>query len=190
MAGNVRASLCRGGAASAPRSRHCAPAAGAVIAVAAVAAVLLGGCAVAARQAVSTARGGFSDVLVISPIRSLDGYESIRFIPIVNDVGDNVSSTILEQFNKRVQDELVARGASPPRGKVLELSGRIIHIETERLHKEVIVRVQLSDAGSGETIGVANVTGQADGISDVEDMANGLAEGAVKLLQKGRFPTL
>ncbi len=150
--------------------------------------MFLAGCAMAAHKAIQSARGGISDILVIEPIQSLDRYDTVDFVPLENDVGANLSETVLEELNSRIKRELIIRNIYPPRGRVLVFSGRIIHIETTTLHKEAIIRVKLTDYATGNTVGIANITGEAGGVSDLDDVANGLADGVAALLQQGKFP--
>ena len=152
----------------------------------------LAGCAVAARQTIQTVRGGYSDVLVIQPVEFLRDYQTVDFRPLTSDVGDHVSPALLSQFQSAVSTELTARGVAPPSGRVLRIQSRVIHVELKphALHKEIILRVNLVDGATGRLVGVVNITGQAGGVSDVKDLATGLAKGIVQLLAEHRFPRM
>jgi len=150
------------------------------------------GCGVAARQTIQTVRGGYSDILVIQPVAFLRDYQTVDFRPLTSDVGGHISAELLARFHTAVNADLTTRGVAPPRGRVLRIQSRVIHIDLKphSLHKEIILRVNLIDAASGKLVGVANIVGQAGGVSDVDDLATGLAKGIAKLLAEHRFPQL
>jgi hypothetical protein len=75
-------------------------------------------------------------------------------------------------------------------GKRLQVSGSIIHIADGSFEKQIIVQVRLQDASDGQTVGLANITGQANSIRGLVEGAYAVTDGLVDLLAENQFPGL
>jgi hypothetical protein len=137
-------------------------------------------------QAFNTVRGGFAKVLVIEPIQNLDTYSRLQFWPFQNSIGNNISPELLQTLNDKVS-EAIGGGMFFKAGmKVLVMKGEVIHIYQGILTDSIIVRVQLLDGKTGNSLGKANVEGREEGLLGIKEAASGVALGVVELLNKYR----
>ena len=61
--------------------------------------VLTSGCGLAVKQVACTARGGYSNLLIIKPVENLQGFSSIEFKSFSSDINDKISSELLNDIN-------------------------------------------------------------------------------------------
>lgn len=149
--------------------------------------VFTSGCGLAVKQVVSTTRGGYSDILVIKPVKNLKGYSRVEFRPFSSGISNKISSELLQDINNRVGNELSKSGFSKSVGKTLILMGSVIHTSSSLLRKNIIVKVELMDETTSQSIGMANINGQAEGARSLKAAASGIASGIIKLLKKYRI---
>ncbi len=151
--------------------------------------VFTSGCGLAAKQVVCTARGGYSDLLVIKPVENLQGFFSIEFKSFSSDINDKISSELLNDINNKVATELSKNGFNKSGGKTLILTGSVIHINSSFLSKNILVKVELIDKTTSQSLGMANISGQAEGACNLEAAASGIASGIISLLNKYQIPS-
>lgn len=150
--------------------------------------VFLSGCVFAATQTAKTARGGYGELLVIQPVRSLESYKSVKLPPFTNAIGNNMSSEFLRKLNAKVANEVSKSGVRRSGGKSVRVAGRVIHLDSGILRKQIVVQVKLADAGTGRSLGLVNVAGKVEGARGLDAAADGVAFGVVKLLANFNFP--
>jgi hypothetical protein len=151
--------------------------------------VFTSGCGLAVKQIASTARGGYSDLLVIKPVENLQGFSSIEFKSFSSDINDKISSELLNDINNKVATELSKSGFNKSGGKTLIFSGSVIHINSSLLSKNIIVKVELIDKTTSQSLGMANISGQAEGACSLKAAASGIASGIINLLNKYQIPS-
>ena len=148
--------------------------------------VFISGCGLAVTQVVSTVRGGYSDILVIKPVKNLKEYSSVEFKPFSSGISNKISSELLLDINNKVTNELSKSGFSKFVGKTLILTGSVIHTSSSLSRKNIIVKIELMDKTTSQSIGMANINGQAEGALDFKAAASGIAFGIIKLLKEHR----
>ena len=151
---------------------------------------IVSGCGIAAKTVIDTARGGTSDIYIISPVRNLQAYGSLDISPFTSTVGGLLSEEILYRLNNRIHDELMNFNNKTTSGKQLQVSGSIIHIADGSFEKQIIVQFRLQDASDGQTVGLANITGQANSIRGLMEGVYAVTDGLVDLLAENQFPGL
>ena len=151
--------------------------------------VFTSGCGLAVKQIASTARGGYSDLLVIKPVENLQGFSSIEFKSFSSDINDKISSELLNDINNKVATELSKNGFNKSGGKTLILTGSVIHINSSLLSKNILVKVELIDKTTSQSLGMANISGQAEGACSLKAAASGIASGIINLLNKYQIPS-
>jgi hypothetical protein len=75
-------------------------------------------------------------------------------------------------------------------GKRLQVSGSIIHIADGSFEKQIIVQVRIQDASDGQTVALANITGQANSIRGLMEGVYAVTDGLIDLLAENQFPGL
>lgn len=148
------------------------------------------GCGMVAMTVVDTARGGTSDILVISPVKNLQEYDSLDISPFTSNVGSLLSEELLGVLNNEIHLELskFRNGTGP--GRLLQVSGSVIHVDDGAFEKQIIVQVRLQDSADGQTIGLANITAQANSIRGIGEGVDAVADGLIDFLAENQFPGL
>ena len=154
--------------------------------------VVLSGCGFTTTQTVKTNRGAPGAVLVVGQIRSLQAYTHIDFKAFKSAVGGHISENLLRDVNEKTAqklEKLERDDLNRPEGKTLIVKGEVIHLDSAVMRRYIVVKVELADSSTGETLGVANITGQVEGaVRGLGDAATGVAEGVEKLLRDHMIP--
>ena len=149
---------------------------------------IVSGCGIAAKTVIDTARGGTSDIYIISPVRNLQAYDSLDIKPFTSTVGGLLSEALLDRLNNAIYAELLKLSNKTGHSKPLRVSGSIIHIADGAFEKEIVVQVRLQDATDGQTIGLANIASQANSIRGLREAAYAVADGLLDFLAQNHFP--
>lgn len=150
--------------------------------------LISGGCFFAAKQAAQTARGGHGEYMVIEQVYNLADYDHIAFESFDNDIGSHLSKDLQQEVNNAVKLELQDNGILGNQGRVLQMMGKVIHLEKFPIRKKIVVRVHLKDGSTGKSVGTANVIGAVEGARGYPAAASGVAFGMSKLLADNHFP--
>jgi hypothetical protein len=151
---------------------------------------ILPGCGIAVKTVFDTARGGTSDIHIISPVRNLQAYDSLDVSPFTSAVGGLLNEALLDGLNNKIYAELSKFINKTGPDKRLRVSGSIIHIADGSFEKQIIVQVRLQDAADGNTVGMANISGQANSIRGLSEGVDAVSEGLIDLLAENHFPGL
>ena len=151
---------------------------------------IMAGCGMAAKTLVETARGGTTEIQIISPVQNLQAYQHIDFKPFTSAVGGLLSEARLNELNNKINTELSKFKNETEPGKRLRLSGSIIHIVDGVYEKEIIVQVRLQDASDGRSLGMANITGMSNSIRGLKEGVYSVADGLLDFLAQNHFPGL
>lgn len=140
-----------------------------------------------ATQAVNTARGAQSIILIIEPIRNLADYNTLEFHPFQSAIGNNISPELLRLMNRKVAEELRHGQDGKANKKRLIVRGEVIHIDQGTLGNSIVVKVFLADGQTSQSLGLANVEGREEGFLGIEEAASGVASGVVRLLKEHKY---
>lgn len=149
--------------------------------------ITLNGCGMAVKTVVDTARGGTSDLLVVESVQNLRSYDSLDIMPFTNAIGGWLSPELLAYLNDRIFTHFSENGVRKTGEKQLRVSGTVLHLTDEILRKQIIVQVEFQDAVTGQSVGLVNVTGQANSIRGLNAGLDAVAAGVTKLLAKHHF---
>jgi hypothetical protein len=162
----------------------------------------LSGCSVAAKQAFYTvvgAGGKFYETSVVNP-RLLATYRSIRVDPFTNELGQRVPPEVIAEVNERTPEVIAESALFYPEGKLLRVTGRIIHytgrsglqgsvMSVVGSAEECVCRVQLLDGDSGDLVGEAVCWGTVKSAlrRGSEELGTGVGKGVCKWIRE-RLP--
>ncbi len=140
----------------------------------------------AASGAYMTARGGYGEITIIRPVQGLGTYTQIKFQPFESTIGEKISPELLKYLNNQIFEEVHNIEFEKPGGKTLLIRGKVIHLFEGVLEKYIVANVELLDADTHKSLGVANIEGRSEGIHTMKAAAEGLAGGITKLLERHR----
>lgn len=148
----------------------------------------LNGCGMAVKTVVDTARGGTSDILVVEPVQNLQSYDSLDIRPFTSAAGGQLKPNLLAHLNDKILANLSENGVKQARGSQLRVYGTVLHLTNEILKKQILVQVKFQDTVTGQSIGLVNVTGQANSIRGLTAGVDAVAAGVTELLVENDFP--
>jgi hypothetical protein len=134
-------------------------------------------------QTYNTARGGHNKILIIEPVQNLGDYAHVNFEPFQSGIRGNISPEFLQIVNEKVSEKIGESDFGKRGERTVVVKGEIIHIDRGTLSNSIVVRVNLSDGKTGESLGVANIEGREEGFNDIAEAASGVASGVVELLE-------
>lgn len=156
-----------------------------------------GGCVTRiAGEAVGAVAGASGKYVSIQPLSmsAMSRYDMLKIEPLTSHLGHILPPGFSSQFETDLRTRLKeAKLLTGGTGRQLVLKGEIVHYEEDSLTdqaigplQEVIARLTLSDAQTGEVLGVANVIGRAKSSSagGAGRLAEGLSKGVVKWLKQ------
>ena len=150
----------------------------------------LTGCGMVAMTVVDTARGGTSDIMTISPVQNLQSYDHLDIGPFTSAVGGLISEELLTELKDEVNAELTRFIHKRGSGKGLKMSGTVIHVADGTFEKQIVVHIRLQDSADGQTLGLANISAQANSIRGLSEGVDALAEGLIDFLAENQFSGL
>ena len=165
--------------------------------------VLLNGCAsTVAKQAIYAvmgAQGKFYETSVVNP-SLLATYRSIRVDSFTNELGERVPPEVIAEVNDRTPEAIAESALFYPEGKLLRVTGRIIHYtgrsglqgsvwSVAGSTEECVCRVQLLDGNSGDLVGEAVCWGAVKSAvrRGSGELGTGVGKGVSKWIRK-RLP--
>ncbi|MEN8180469.1 MAG: hypothetical protein ABFS39_17855 [Pseudomonadota bacterium] len=148
----------------------------------------LNGCGMVVLTAVDTVRGEQSDLLIVETVQDLQSYHAIVLEPVTSAVGEQLDPTLLAYLNSKIHDELVHSGIKLSDEGQLHLSGLVLHVENGIRKKQLVVQMKLQVTKTGQSLGVANITGQSSGLRGLKSSAGGIAKEISELLKTHQYP--
>jgi len=161
------------------------------------------GCSTVAKETFGAFRGGKGVYAPIHPVSDdpqanpLGEYTEFELGIFTEDFGGKTPSALMPAFRKAFDEQLMQYGLTDlSGGKTLIIRGRILHYESEDVLgialgpvEEVVARVELVDAQTGQVLGVANCIGRTTARvnSGVGKKAEGLAKAIVGWIDS-RYP--
>ncbi len=155
------------------------------------------GCSMAVKQAYYGVRGSSGKFYEIKVVDAdvLGQYETVRFDPFTNELGDHVPQKIIDRVNESVPEALQDSELFSDSGKELVVQGRIVHYTGKSglfgavgsvlsAGEQCVCRVQLVDSASQSVIGEAVCWGEVKSAvrRGSNELAQGLGKGIVKWL--------
>jgi len=150
---------------------------------------MLTGCGLAIQGVADTAIGGSSDILVIDPIQDLHAYNCLTISPFTSSIGGNLDMELLTYLNNKVSEYNSQENVKQRGGKVLLLSGTILHLTDGLYDKQILLRLEFKDFGTGDPLGLINVMGEANSIRGLTAVIDSLADSVDELLTENHFST-
>ncbi len=148
----------------------------------------LNGCGGMVMTAVSTVRGGESDLIVVERVQNLQSYNSINLNPFTISVYKRLTPKLLTYMNNKIHDQLSDNGAKLEEDGQLSVSGTVLHLADGFRIKQILVQVKLQDTTTDHLLGVVNVMGKASGLRGIKSAADAVAEGVTELLASYQYP--
>jgi hypothetical protein len=157
--------------------------------------LLANGCTRAIKEGLGAYKGGDGSYRSVRTVgsgpasRPLASYTKFALGEFTDDTGGYLPVGFDSYLRDHFQEALLEKGLPNYSGKKLLLRGRILYYEKSGMFgqvfgplEEVVARVEMVDADSGDVIGSANVVGRSKSTTSqgVETKAEGLAEGLVK----------
>ena len=141
------------------------------------------------REGAGAAMGASGKVVELHTPSSLANYRGLTVESITVAQGlrvpDDITALVRQSYADAAKDLVLTPGGSP----ALAVSGEIIHYETGGTAskaigplQEIIIRTQLIDAGSKQSLGEANLIGRSKALTS--SGSHNLTEGAGKALSK------
>lgn len=149
---------------------------------------MLNGCGLAVKGIADTAIGGSSDLLIVEPIQDLRSYTSLTIIPFTNSIGRHLDTELLVYLNEKVSTYNSQKSLKQHKGKMLLLSGTILHLTDGVYEKQILLQLEFKDQITGRSLGLINVMGEANSIRGLTTVIDSLADSVSKLLVENHFP--
>jgi len=150
----------------------------------------LSSCGMAIKTAVDTARGGISDTLFIEPVQNLHTYNSIEVIPFTSAIGAQISPELLAELNEKIAADLSENGVTQIKGGELNVSGSVLHLLDDTLNKQIIVQVKFHDSATDQSVGIINISGQANSIRGLTSGMDAVAASISETLADHHFANM
>ncbi|MBU2550166.1 MAG: hypothetical protein KKB20_17290 [Proteobacteria bacterium] len=123
---------------------------------------------------------------IIVPAKAGVSIGGVTASPFTSAVGNNMPSDLLRDINERVAARIQTERWTASGGLKVNLTGQVIHIGGAPCCPEIVVRVELTDTTSGQTLVLANVAGQAPARAELNAAAEQIAPGVMQLFETFR----
>jgi hypothetical protein len=143
--------------------------------------VLFGGCTL-----FQTAFSDDRELIIIQPIKRLGSYQNVEFKSFTSDI-DKIYAGLVRDINNNISKRLREGGFITFTGKTLLITGKVMQIEEGFSQSDILVRVELKDKSSGNSLGIANVKGKVEAERGLKAAAAEVAINVVNLLTKYGF---
>jgi hypothetical protein len=157
------------------------------------------GCSRAIREGTGAARGASGKVFELDRPSGLTDYEGFKIGDLTTSNGLKVPDDLNERLSEALVDALKTLGLSQRATPAIRVSGEVIHFESGSAVskaigplQEIILRTQLSDAGSNRSLGEANLIGRSKALtsSGTRNLCEGVGRAIKEWFEEHGFEEL